>query len=671
MLEKILDIPELLAQLVVYLRPQDLFSCVQVSHQWNELFIPSLWHTIDDKTQSWGIILKLCTDPKTTQSFTLRVDPNRVRESDKNKDQEWVKAVFRKYSRYVRVLSIHWPLLLEAFSLAMERVESNEDEGTGSDGLETLTIEMKGNTHGPRELDPNYYAPVNSSAFPSERVVHVNRSEPLFPEYIDTDDFAPPLLLPGMTKNCKERVLEYGWVLTQHYWNIVLCNRRSIKRLVLHSFPETQWATRSKDITLRMLARLERLQELAFHIGDDCRTENVWPILEALPRLKSLTHFGGQNIEFPESIPQKAFGTELRALHLWSAEVTIDEFIRLLSLLPNLSTLKLMCIGVPPTSPSGKYQDFSPPSITNPLTVRSNITSLQSRIFDYSCSYAYSHLVEVSGYTESVRQAILTHCPKIEVFRVSRNPWIVNGSHRNPQDHANQVLVDCASLREFDFIEYYIWVDEMLKKPWACLGLEWLCCRIIGVDRLNDEEEGVVDRVRMRMTDTGAGTTDMMTEEETAAMEKFHRCQRQHHGVYDQLAQLTRLKHLDLGYESRHPWMHMTGQKYKKGGVQYVTYTGGKTFDTLELSLNSGLDQLGALKDLEMFGFECLNHRIEKKELEWMARSWPKLNLMYGLDKERLRDIEHDRGRAALKTYFQELRPDVVHDSLFRESASM
>ncbi|KAG0265938.1 hypothetical protein BGZ95_003168 [Linnemannia exigua] len=133
------------------------------------------------------------------------------------------------------------------------------------------------------------------------------------------------------------------------------------------------------------------------------------------------------------------------------------------------------------------------------------------------------------------------------------------------------------------------------------------------------------------------------------------------------VSSLTRLKHLDLGYESRYPWTFKSEETYERKGVEYVRYPDNKTFDTLELSLESGLDRLGALKNLEMFGFECLNHRIGRKELDWMAKSWPRLRMMYGLDKERLYKIEHDEERAALKEYFEELRPDVVHDSLFQD----
>ncbi|KAG0372166.1 hypothetical protein BGX24_000610 [Mortierella sp. AD032] len=159
-----------------------------------------------------------------------------------------------------------------------------------------------------------------------------------------------------------------------------------------------------------------------------------------------------------------------------------------------------------------------------------------------------------------------------------------------------------------------------------------------------------------------------LTEEEAVAVEKFQWCQRQHHGVYDQLARLTRLKHLDLGYESRYPLTYISRWTYERDGQEYVEYSDGKTFDTLELSLESGLDRLGVLKNLEMFGFECLNHRIGKKELDWMAKNWPRLKLMYGLDKEKLTMIEHDQERAVLKAYFQQSRLDVVHGSMFEDA---
>ncbi|KAF9294251.1 hypothetical protein BGZ74_011356 [Mortierella antarctica] len=190
---------------------------------------------------------------------------------------------------------------------------------------------------------------------------------------------------------------------------------------------------------------------------------------------------------------------------------------------------------------------------------------------------------------------------------------------RPAHDPANQLLVD--SLVSF------IHTDEMLRQPWACIGLEQLTCRIVGVDRLNESEQLTVDQM------IASGYSGELSMEQVKAVEKFDRCQAQQHGVYDRLAKLTRLKHLDLGFENRDPRIR-AWDGYLIDGKFHLRHN-GPTFDTLELSLASGLDRLGALKDLEMIGFECINHRIGRAEVEWMAKSWPNLNLVYGLDKEK------------------------------------
>ncbi|KAF9919542.1 hypothetical protein BGZ65_012046, partial [Modicella reniformis] len=101
------------------------------------------------------------------------------------------------------------------------------------------------------------------------------------------------------------------------------------------------------------------------------------------------------------------------------------------------------------------------------------------------------------------------------------------------------------------------------------------------------------------------------------------------------------LKRLDLGFENRWPRSFVDNYISEIDGEEYMAYE-GPTPDTLDLSLESGLYQLEALRDLEMFGFEAIDHRISKREVEWMARSWPKLKLVYGLAKDCLYKLEPD-----------------------------
>ncbi|OAQ35773.1 hypothetical protein K457DRAFT_132463 [Linnemannia elongata AG-77] len=89
---------------------------------------------------------------------------------------------------------------------------------------------------------------------------------------------------------------------------------------------------------------------------------------------------------------------------------------------------------------------------------------------------------------------------------------------------------------------------------------------------------------------------------------------------------------------------------------------GGPIPDTLELSLEAGLRNLGGLKELEVFGFEGLNYRIGERELEWMSEEWPKLRCLRGLQVDVLRGAKPDRRRNELREYMMSMRPDVVHE---------
>lgn len=90
--EKLAEIPELVSLLSHYLTTQDLFTCVQVSSQWHHLFIPSLWHTVDDTTLVWKHILYQCGDPGIPIWCGLLDE--KLTDADKNKDREWLMHVF-------------------------------------------------------------------------------------------------------------------------------------------------------------------------------------------------------------------------------------------------------------------------------------------------------------------------------------------------------------------------------------------------------------------------------------------------------------------------------------------------------------------------------------------------------------------------------------------------
>ena len=639
------------------------------------MFIPVLWSSIDTSTPSWEYILRGCADPKTTHPQPYLLDPARVKESDEGKDQEWVRAVFWKYGRHIRKLIVHWPMVLEAVSIAAS-ASSDGSGGGGCNGIRSLTLAFgEGRAQGPYEIDFEYETRlmiVQSTVewpqpSPDSREMEATVSEPLFPGFVGVEDLKPPRPFFEVTDKSRKELLEYGWVLAQHYWHTILSNP-GLRQLVMENPSHCQWRPRSKDVFLKLVGGLKELQELKTDIPDFWDTTDIWRILQACPRVRSLDVSAVGQFRFPDPLPE-ATNTTLVTLSS-AAGISVKSLLMLCHFFPNLSTLKMTSVGIPASVNTFMGTTLVPeqnlPPIANLSDVCDSLKSLFALTKEYNsifrCLPNLTELIQQEGFDERMTLALTTHCPRFEVFRSTTQPWYIDESERGSEDPTNQFLVDTTTLRVFDSIRHFIQVDEMLRQPWACLGLEWLTCRIVGVDRLTHEEQAIVDRVQ---ASPGSSTTAPgLMAEETAAIEKFHRCRRQHHGVYDQLARLIRLKHLDLGYESRNPWTGDSADWYEVDGERRISYP-CPTFDTLELSLESGLDRLATLTRLEMFGFECVNQRIGRKELEWMARCWPRLELMYGLDKERLIDIEPDRKRAALREYFQQLRPEVVHDSLF------
>ncbi|KAK3834132.1 MAG: hypothetical protein J3R72DRAFT_514490 [Linnemannia gamsii] len=76
--------------------------------------------------------------------------------------------------------------------------------------------------------------------------------------------------------------------------------------------------------------------------------------------------------------------------------------------------------------------------------------------------------------------------------------------------------------------------------------------------------------------------------------------------IYSQLGRMTGLRELVLGI-------------------------GDFNYESLEFSLESGLEVLGGLKELRVLDVRMMAHRIGIKELEWMRVNWPRLKEIKGL----------------------------------------
>ncbi|KAF9214857.1 hypothetical protein BGZ59_002847 [Podila verticillata] len=92
-----------------------------------------------------------------------------------------------------------------------------------------------------------------------------------------------------------------------------------------------------------------------------------------------------------------------------------------------------------------------------------------------------------------------------------------------------------------------------------------------------------------------------------------------HRKVYGRLARLTHLEELWLG--------HSPYTEYDEIEVSYQE-------DCLQLTLESGLEILGGLKNLKGLNVAHMEHSMGVAEVQWMVKTWPKLKSICGLKEE-------------------------------------
>ncbi|KAF9915603.1 hypothetical protein FBU30_001863 [Linnemannia zychae] len=110
---------------------------------------------------------------------------------------------------------------------------------------------------------------------------------------------------------------------------------------------------------------------------------------------------------------------------------------------------------------------------------------------------------------------------------------------------------------------------------------------------------------------------DVLTE--TYAGEGRHLQRR----VHDRLARLTNLEELCLGHETR---SNIFPESFFDGG-ESEDYQ----YECLEMTLESGLDQLKDLKNLRVLDVQRMEQRIGLEQVRWMTSHWPRLREIRGL----------------------------------------
>ncbi|KAF9129157.1 hypothetical protein BGW39_004425 [Mortierella sp. 14UC] len=172
----------------------------------------------------------------------------------------------------------------------------------------------------------------------------------------------------------------------------------------------------------------------------------------------------------------------------------------------------------------------------------------------------------------------------------------------------NVLFEACPKLRICRGKGHEILAEDFVKEHrWACLDLQELDLKIVGVPRMTEVQERVWEA--MQQDGRSVATTD--EEEEVVARRALsHRFQR---SIYMNLAKYVHLRHLNLG--------GLDSIQSARGGV--ITATDHTAPDCLELTIDSGLSEVACLSRMEVLGVGGLSHRMSKKEVAWMCEQWP------------------------------------------------
>ncbi|KAF9925518.1 hypothetical protein BGZ65_007691 [Modicella reniformis] len=278
---RVFHIPELLNVVASYLSPADILACVQVNSRWNHYFIPMLWHTIDDDRHSWERILVAYY--RDLRSSVPRSELNKSSSSSiaDGKSEAWVRRIFAKYGQYIRVLKLHWVILVHATSTS--RVCTN---------LQVLEINLgKLNVDWSSKSGVIPRLPVDHP-FQSEQTTRMSEfelkvSDPIMS--ILKDAFRAPKKVQSRYDDhlVSEEELRKGWLFTQHYWILVLANP-ALQRLHLAQGETLQWPVKSKEFIIRkVLSGMTSLKDLCvFEILD---FTNIWRLHEIAPTVDTVT----------------------------------------------------------------------------------------------------------------------------------------------------------------------------------------------------------------------------------------------------------------------------------------------------------------------------------------------------------------------------------------------
>ncbi|KAF9126185.1 hypothetical protein BGW39_006818 [Mortierella sp. 14UC] len=529
---------------------------------------------------------------------------------NKGKDRSWIKAIFAKYGTWIRVLNIHWRVTLEGayFSGSCTNIHTL----FFSNPFKNRTTLEEQSFRAIRQRMSRTEGPLGNAVSINPR--HIMNRLLLFGRPTTSDP----------QNEREETQLETEWTVANLFLRLIRQNpdisgvRLCSTLLVFHNIDFLASLYETLASTRRVLV----LENYA-----DCNE------LEALlVRLPYIRYYGSSS----STISASAFQTTLPSLQALRLQGLIDTllFTSLLQHLPNLQSLWI-----------GGFQVATPycqanfiheaKNNTRPTSIQlfyiGRATPLEDEILRATIP-CLPDLREITAGSlkEATMTTLVEHCRHLETVTLSVDP---DSRCQTPANALGYFLEGCPKLRVLDASRYNVEATLLEGQTWVCRDLEVLKCQILGIERLPQAEEATHNPTTL--LSSGGEMSRYLVGQQSAFLlnQQSRHLNRQ---VYSHLASLTKLKTLVL-------WLD-----HVYNGV-----------GSLEWTLETGLSQLSVLKELEVFGFDGMTDRVGEAELTWIAQSWPRLCLVYGLQPSASYMTEMNPAKDALRAQFKVLRPDV------------
>ncbi|KAG0074798.1 hypothetical protein BGZ93_001149 [Podila epicladia] len=648
-----IDTPELIFLVGQYLHSADLRRCIQVSQLWHETLIPCLWRELDDSEWPWYKMFHEAEDLldgiDDDIMLPFELDP-RLRLSE----------MIHKYGQHIRRLKIAhvWTLEcclqanLQRVSMLYWRIDLVSCSDIHVNWQRGESISQGLHTHLKcEEPDLDYVEDTNEQNYVSRcfwSLVFNNNNLRLVE--LQITEFNKVLKLESC--NILHPLLaSLPWIRTLSNLPMPIASTLQLQNFApnLDTLTLADRPTAHDFLTVPTAENIHRnLRSLTLYGGltllQVCHIFQMFPNLEQI-RFVILRRIIDEISYKALTVPIRLESARLRQLDVGSLDwvlysgltisfpllesvniANLAQFKQLNVLLrncPSVRSIQVRSVAGPITGYGAGNQEPNTPNanadhnsnndtdtlvqVQNIQVVHINLNWTQVKGSIKSFWRTVPHLVEVTFRASEppLLVALARYCPSLQRANVgTMYPWRSNRTRCS--NAVSELLRSCSDLRALEG-------EGLVISPMTIRdGGAWVCHQL---EVLHLDITGFADET----SETHIDGSD--EDERRIALQ---------HVSYDQLAQLTRLRSLDLSIVCLcNAPPHKRAEQCQRHRRQMKVIVG--PLNTLQLTLLSGLDRLSSLSQLEELGIRDVEHCIRGKELLWMQEHWPRLKRIRGV----------------------------------------